>query len=112
MAVSFFHPSGLSAFVKAAYLNQKGDFRTARYVPGISFEGEDQFWVVDAAISYRLPKQYGFLTVGAKNLFDRSFRYQDTDYRIRCFSPHERFMGRSRCRLSAARERKGGERME
>jgi tetratricopeptide (TPR) repeat protein len=87
MAVSFFHPSGLSAFVKAAYLNQKGDFRTARYLPGTSFEGEDQFWIVDAAISYRLPKRVGFLTVGAKNLFDRSFRYQDTDYRNPLFQP-------------------------
>ena len=41
--------------------------------------GEDQFWVCDAAVSYRLPKRYGFVSVGAKNLFDQSFKYYDTD---------------------------------
>jgi outer membrane receptor protein involved in Fe transport len=40
---------------------------------------EDQFWVFDASISYRLPKRFGLLTVVAKNLFDKSFRFQDTD---------------------------------
>ena len=46
----------------------------------MSFEhGEDNFWVVDAAISYRLPKRYGFITVGVRNLFDRKFEYADTD---------------------------------
>jgi outer membrane receptor protein involved in Fe transport len=37
------------------------------------------FWVFDASISYRLPKRFGLITVGAKNLFDKSFRYQDSD---------------------------------
>jgi hypothetical protein len=37
------------------------------------------FWVVDAAISYRLPKRYGFITIGARNLFDESFEYAETD---------------------------------
>jgi hypothetical protein len=41
--------------------------------------GEPNFWVVDAALSYRLPKRYGFITVGATNLFDKHFRYQETD---------------------------------
>ena len=41
--------------------------------------GNDQFWVIDAAISYRLPKRHGFITVGANNLFDESFKYYDTD---------------------------------
>ena len=31
------------------------------------------------AISYRLPKRFGFITVGAKNLFNQSFKYFDTD---------------------------------
>jgi outer membrane receptor protein involved in Fe transport len=41
--------------------------------------GEDQSLVFDASISYRLPKRLGLITVGAKNLFDKSFRYQDSD---------------------------------
>ncbi|MGD8410380.1 MAG: TonB-dependent receptor, partial [Desulfobacterales bacterium] len=41
--------------------------------------GDDNFWLFDAAIRYRLPKRYGFLTVGAKNLFDEDFEHFDTD---------------------------------
>ena len=42
-------------------------------------DGEDDFWVADAAISYRLPKRYGFITVGVSNMFDEEFKYFDTD---------------------------------
>lgn len=41
--------------------------------------GEEDFWVVDLAIGYRLPKRYGFITVGATNITDRGFQYQETD---------------------------------
>jgi outer membrane receptor protein involved in Fe transport len=44
-----------------------------------SIPGSDNFWVVDASINYRLPKRFGLLTVGVKNLFDENFMYQDTD---------------------------------
>jgi len=94
LAVSFFHPSGLSAFVKATYVNQRGDFQPAHFTPGVFFKGEDQFWVADAAISYRLPKRFGFLTVGARNLFDRSFRYQDTDFKNPLFQPKRTIYGK------------------
>ena len=35
--------------------------------------------LTDVAINYRLPKRYGFITVGATNLFDREFEFFDTD---------------------------------
>jgi hypothetical protein len=41
--------------------------------------GQDDFWTVDAVINYRLPKRYGFFTVGATNLFDNEFKHFDTD---------------------------------
>jgi hypothetical protein len=41
--------------------------------------GSDQFWVVDASLSYRLPKRYGIIKIGVKNAFDRDFQFQDTD---------------------------------
>jgi len=44
------------------------------------FPGSDQFWLVDAFISYRLPKRFGLFTVGTKNLFNKSFDYHDIDY--------------------------------
>jgi len=77
LGVNFFHPSGLSASLKATYIDQSGVFER---LGGTSFQpGNDNFWTVDAAINYRLPKRYGFITVGATNLFDKKFKYFDTD---------------------------------
>jgi hypothetical protein len=42
--------------------------------------GDTSFWLTDVVLSYRLPKRYGFLSVGATNLSDRSFQYQETDF--------------------------------
>jgi tetratricopeptide (TPR) repeat protein len=79
LGLRLFHPSGLSALLKATYINQHGDFIRRG---GDSFEsGSDAFWIVDAAVSYRLPKRYGFITFGVTNLFDKEFRYQETDIR-------------------------------
>ncbi len=95
LGVSFYHPTGLSAFLKATYFDQKGLFEPAHYVPGGPFiPGQDRFWIVDAAISYRLPKRFGFFTVGAKNLLDRSFRYQDTDQKNPLIQPERMIYGK------------------
>ena len=77
LRIKFFHPSGFTAGLKATYVDQKGKFKIT------DSEGEvpddDQFWVVDASIGYRLPKRWGLITIEARNLFDESFKYQDTD---------------------------------
>jgi outer membrane receptor protein involved in Fe transport len=77
LGISFFHPSGFSAGLSTTYLNQHGKFEPG--APGVFVTGKDDFWLVDAAISYRLPKRYGQITVGANNLFDKSFKFRDTD---------------------------------
>ena len=41
--------------------------------------GSSEFWLVDATFSYRLPKRYGFLSVGVTNLFDEEFEYFEVD---------------------------------
>jgi hypothetical protein len=80
LGISFFHPSGLGAFFGASYYDQKGLFQREVAGPSPPPEpGEDDFWLVDLAINYRLPKRYGFITVGATNLFDKEFEYADTD---------------------------------
>jgi Tfp pilus assembly protein PilF len=77
LGASFFHPSGLSAGLNATYYNQEGEFQNKN---DSSFQhGGDNFWVVDAAINYRLPQRYGFVSVGGTNLFDKKFDYADTD---------------------------------
>jgi Tfp pilus assembly protein PilF len=77
LSARFFHPSGVGAMVGVTYLKQDGDFRPALasdFVPG-----NRSFWVVNAAVRYRLPRRYGFLVVGANNLTDEKSTYQATD---------------------------------
>jgi hypothetical protein len=78
LAVSFFHPSGVAASVTATYVDQKGDFVK---ISGEPQSASDNFWTVDLSVNYRLPRRYGFFTVGAANLFDEEFNYFDIDLR-------------------------------
>ncbi len=75
----FFHPSGVAPTVTATFLKQEGDFR-AQYSSDY-VAGSRDFWVVDAALRYRLPKRYGFLSVGVDNLTDEKSTHQATDSR-------------------------------
>ncbi len=79
----YFHPSGFSAGMKATYVKQEGDFTVpVPMSPVFTIEsGDDDFWIVDASIGYRLPKRHGVISLEAKNLFDKSFQFQDTDPR-------------------------------
>ena len=92
LGLRFFHPSGLSFALKATYFHQDGDFQ--RRAGACCESGRSDFWVVDTAISYRLPKRYGFLTIGAKNLFDQKFNYQETDFNNPTIQPDRAFFAR------------------
>jgi tetratricopeptide (TPR) repeat protein len=91
LGARFFHPSGFSAGLKATFVYQDGDFIVEDFLGPTIEEGDDQFWVVDASISYRLPKRYGLISLEAKNLFDNEFHFQDTDPGNPRISP-ERFI--------------------
>lgn len=85
LGARFFHPSGISVSLKGTYVDQDGDFIRRG---GTAFESaNEQFVLVDASISYRLPQRLGFITVGAMNLFDQDFRYQETDFRNPTIQP-------------------------
>jgi len=56
--------------------------------------GSHNFWTVDAALNYRLPKRYGFITVGATNLFDQKFNFFDRDIRNPSIQPDRVFFGK------------------
>ena len=78
IGIGGYHPSGFSAMLKPTYVNQDGKF--APQGPfGDTISEDDQFWILDASISYCLPKRFGLITLEAKNLFDESFNFQDTD---------------------------------
>jgi tetratricopeptide (TPR) repeat protein len=73
------HPCGLSFMWKTTYVAQEGNFQPQN-APMASFGlGAENFWVVDSSLSYRLPRRWGIVSVEAKNLFDKSFNFQDTD---------------------------------
>lgn len=75
LGVSFFHPSGFSCQIKTTYIDQDGDIGNRQGLES----AEDQFWIVDAFISYRLPRRLGKITLEARNLFDQDIHFQDTD---------------------------------
>jgi tetratricopeptide (TPR) repeat protein len=83
LGVNFFHPSGFIASIKPGYVFQEGRFGELIFTPQgpgfIAKPGDDQFWVLDAAVGYRLPNRWGIITLEAKNLFDNRFHFQDTD---------------------------------
>jgi tetratricopeptide (TPR) repeat protein len=93
LGINFFHPSGVSANLTATYFNQRGEFGGFFTTDPIR-QGSDQFWTVDAAINYRLPQRYGFVTVGVANLLDQNFRYFDPDLNNASIQPSRMVFGR------------------
>jgi tetratricopeptide (TPR) repeat protein len=71
-----FYPSGISAALRAGYVDQEGEFGS-RFI-GYK-EKDDRFWIVDLSLSYRLPKRYGILRLEVKNLLNEEFVFLDTD---------------------------------
>jgi hypothetical protein len=95
LGINFYHPSGLSATFKGIYVYQKGSFeRQSPTANGVYIDGNDNFWLFDAAINYRLPKRYGFVTVGVRNMFDQKFNYYDTDWQNPAIQPGRFFYGK------------------
>ncbi len=80
LGINIFHPSGIALRLKGTYVHQSGDFQK-HGSEEVVFSGQDNFWVFDASINYRLPRRLGSISIGAKNLFDKSFDFQDTDPR-------------------------------
>jgi tetratricopeptide (TPR) repeat protein len=79
LGINFFHPSGLSCSLKTTYYDQDGKFERRVLLGAPNEKADDNFWLVDAAITYRFPKRYGFFTLGVTNLFDEDFNYFDID---------------------------------
>ncbi len=79
LALNVYLPNGLSAHVTTSYVDQRGMFDLQPLMAPPTADS-DTFWVVDAAVRYRLPRRWGMVSIEAKNLFDQRFRYQPEDY--------------------------------
>jgi tetratricopeptide (TPR) repeat protein len=78
LGVNFFHPSGLFGALKATWYYQDGKFE--KFDTITVKNADNTFWMVDAAVGYRLPNRYGFITAGVTNLFDNNnFNYWEVD---------------------------------
>ncbi|MGD8349894.1 MAG: TonB-dependent receptor [Gammaproteobacteria bacterium] len=93
LGVSYFYSHAWSASVTATHYDQKGEFGGFWTTDPIE-KGKDNFWIVDAAVNYRLPKRQGFVTVGATNLFDEDFSYFETDINNASIQPARMVFGR------------------
>jgi len=79
LGMKFFSPSGWNFSLNPTYYNQSGSFDRTAFGGSTNETGKDNFWVVDAALSYRLPKRHGFISAGVKNMFKQDFMYFDTN---------------------------------
>jgi hypothetical protein len=91
LGIGFFHPSGITMAIKTTYVDQDGRFVTPL---GDTAPGDDRFWVVDAFLGYRLPRRWGYVSIGVKNLFDQRFNFQDSDPRNPFISPGRLVLGK------------------
>jgi outer membrane receptor protein involved in Fe transport len=94
LGIKFFHPSGFYASLRATYWKQDAVINRLADPIEVFSSGDDSFWLFDAAIGYRLPKRYGFITVGATNLFDKDFKYADTDFNNNRIQPGRFFFAK------------------
>ena len=86
LGLNVFHPSGLSLSLRPTYIHQQGSFQQRTAITCCE-SGTENVWTLDAGLSYRLPNRYGLLTVGARNLFNENFQFQETDLRNPTVSP-------------------------
>lgn len=79
LALSYFHPMGLSARLVGTYVDQRGHLFNISAPPFVPTRDADEFWVADLSFGYRLPRRFGIVSVDVRNLFDEDFKYQDVD---------------------------------
>jgi hypothetical protein len=79
ITLNIFDESGLSLMFKSTYVNQSGKFNTLNKEFNETYTGKSDFFVFDINLNYRLPKRYGLVTMGIKNIFDNRFNFQNTN---------------------------------
>jgi len=94
LQVDFHHPLGVSARLSATHVRQDGLFFSSSGNPEPE-PGSARFWVTDLSVSYRFPRRLGMVSAEVKNLFDKTFQYQETDVFTPAFARHRVFFVRA-----------------
>ena len=101
VSIRYFHPSGVFGVLGGSYVfqevNREGDAQGGDF----NFEGDSNFFVMDAAVGYRLPKRRGIVSVQGFNLLNQEFKYQGNNFReftrdpvVSRFAPQRTVTGR------------------
>jgi tetratricopeptide (TPR) repeat protein len=88
-SLRLFSDSGLSAEIKAHFVDQEGEFYS--FIDD-KIDDDDNFMVVDLSASYRLPKRYGIIKIEITNLFDEDFKFVDIQSATPRFQPEQQIM--------------------
>lgn len=91
LELKLFIASGWTASLREIFVEQTGDI--VRF-SGLPESADDSFWLLDAALSYRLPARRGLLSVGANNILDEEFNYFDRDLNNASIQPDRFFYAR------------------
>ena len=76
LSIRYFNPWGIFAELGATFVYQDVD----RQPDADTQDGDDSFFLLDAAIGYRLPKRRGIVSLEGLNLLDQHFNYQDDNF--------------------------------
>ena len=90
--IEYFHDSGWSINGSTKFIRQKGVFREG--VPIATSKNQDEFWMFDLRLSYRLPGRHGKVNFHVKNLFNEFYNYQEIDFNNPSFSPERLFLAK------------------
>jgi outer membrane receptor for ferric coprogen and ferric-rhodotorulic acid len=90
LSLRYFSENGFSAGVRVSHVDQ--EIQQFDTINQIGENDQEQFWIVDASLVYRLPKRYGFVSLEVKNLFNEEFRFQEPDPDIATVYPDRFFL--------------------
>jgi hypothetical protein len=82
LSARFYVSEAISTGVTTTYVRQRGTFSigtiSADFAAG-QFDKDDRAWLTDVFVDFRLPRRMGYVSVGARNLFDQFIDVFETD---------------------------------
>jgi tetratricopeptide (TPR) repeat protein len=77
LSVRYFSPLGVFGEIEISFVRQEAGQRGIVLTPNA-----DEFYIVDAALGYRLPKRRGIVSLEITNLLDEKFLFDDLEFRM------------------------------